>query len=49
MWLPPEVSPPTAEPVTLPEVKRQARAEFHTDDDTYLGELIASARDHVES
>lgn len=49
MWLSPKVSPPSVEPVTLAEVKRQARAEYHTDDDTYFGELIAAARDHVES
>lgn len=49
MWYPTRAEPPSAEPVSLPEVKRQARAEYHTDDDAYLLELITAARDHVET
>lgn len=49
MWYPAVVTTePSAEPVTLPEVKKHVRAEYHTDDDSYLGTLIAAARDHVE-
>lgn len=49
MWYPAvSTEEPTAEPITLPEAKKHVRAEYHTDDDAYLGTLIASARDHVE-
>lgn len=49
MWYPAVVTAaPTNEPVTLSEVKKQSRAEYHEDDDAYLTLLIASGRDHVE-
>lgn len=49
MWYPVVASAePTAEPVSLQEVKRHVRAEYHTDDDAYLNGLIAAARDHIE-
>lgn len=48
MWYPPKVTvPPTAEPVTMQEAKRQLNV-FHDDDDDLIGGLIAAARDHVE-
>lgn len=49
MWYPAvSTEEPAAEPITLPEAKKHVRAEYHTDDDAYLGTLIAAARDHVE-
>lgn len=39
--------PPAAEPVTLDELKAQARIE-HADDDTLLRQLIAAARESAE-
>lgn len=49
MWYPATItSAPTSEPVSLDEVKAQSRIET-TDEDTYLGGLIAAARAHVES
>ncbi|MFC3326212.1 head-tail connector protein [Mesorhizobium cantuariense] len=48
MWFPPTVTvAPTSEPVTLAEARRQVKVDF-TDDDTYLTDLIAVARNHVE-
>ena len=44
-----EVSvPPASEPVTTAEAKAHARID-HTDDDTYIDSLIATARSLVES
>jgi uncharacterized phiE125 gp8 family phage protein len=49
MWYPATVTDAAdVEPVTLAEVKKHCRAVYHTDDDAYLENLIASARDHVE-
>lgn len=49
MWLPATVTiPATNEPVTLAEAKRQVRAADFTDDDDYLTDLIAAARNHAE-
>lgn len=49
MWYPAVANEaPTAEPVSLPDAKKHVRAEYHTDDDAYIGGLIAAARDHVE-
>lgn len=49
MWYPAAITAAAAsEPVTLDEVKAQSRIET-TDEDTYLGGLIAAARAHVES
>lgn len=48
MWYPSTVTvPPTTEPVTLEEVKAQCLIDA-TDDDTFLGRLIKTARAHVE-
>ncbi|MCG7507066.1 head-tail connector protein [Mesorhizobium retamae] len=49
MWLTPKVvTPPTVEPVSLPEAKRHARAADFNDDDDYLEDLIAAGRNHAE-
>lgn len=49
MWYPATVTDPAdVEPVTLDEAKKHVKAEYHTDDDSYIGGLIAAARDHVE-
>ncbi|MBZ9973504.1 phage head-tail connector protein [Mesorhizobium sp. BR1-1-12] len=49
MWYTPTVTvAPTDEPVTIDEAKRQVRAVEFDDDDTYLADLIAVARNHVE-
>lgn len=49
MWLPATVTTPaTSEPVTLVEAKRQVRASDFSDDDAYLTDLIAAARNHAE-
>lgn len=49
MWLPATVTTPaTSEPVSISEAKRQVRAVDFTDDDDYLTDLIATARNHVE-
>lgn len=48
MWYPAtETAAPANEPVTLEEAKRHLRV-FHSDEDDYIGALIATARDHVE-
>lgn len=48
MWYPTTVTlPPTAEPVTLDEVKKQCVVDS-TDDDALLTRLIKVARSHVE-
>ncbi|TIN83107.1 head-tail connector protein [Mesorhizobium sp.] len=48
MWLQPIVTiAATDEPVTLVEAKRQVRVDF-ADDDDYLTDLIATARNHAE-
>jgi uncharacterized phiE125 gp8 family phage protein len=48
MWYPAKVTTEaTAEPVTLDEVKRRLRVGF-TDEDTDIGLMISSARDHAE-
>jgi uncharacterized phiE125 gp8 family phage protein len=48
MWLPATVTtPPTSEPVTTVEAKRQTRVDFD-DDDAHLAGLIATARNHAE-
>lgn len=49
MWLLPATIAvaPTSEPVTLVDAARQVRVDF-SDDDNYLTDLIATARNHVE-
>lgn len=38
-----QLTPPTAAVVSLPDLKKQVRAEYHTDDDTYLQALELAA------
>ena len=42
------ITPPTTEPVTLTEVKAHMRVDF-SDDDTYITNLIETAREWCES
>lgn len=42
-----QIVPPTAEPISLAQAKRQLRVD-HTDDDTFITALIAKARNYVE-
>ncbi len=47
--IPARVVAPVAEPLTVEQAKQHLRVEFeNTDDDTYIGDLIAVARDEVE-
>ncbi|MBZ9808134.1 phage head-tail connector protein [Mesorhizobium sp. ESP-6-2] len=49
MWYPTTVTvQPTDEPVSIAEAKRQVRAVDFADDDAYLTDLIAVARNHAE-
>ena len=41
------ITPPTAEPLSLPEAKLHLRVDI-ADDDTLIGALIAAARDYAE-
>lgn len=48
MWYPPtEIAPPANEPLTLEQAKAHLRV-FHTDDDDYIGSLIAASRQACE-
>lgn len=42
------VTPPASPVVTLAEAKKHVRAEYHTDDDTYLEGLVAVATAFIE-
>lgn len=42
------VTAPASPVVSLPEAKKQVRAEYHTDDDTYLTGLVAVATAFIE-
>lgn len=42
------VTPPVSPVVSLPEVKKHIRAEYHTDDDAYLEGLVAVATTFIE-
>lgn len=46
-WQASQVTPPVSEPLLVAAVKDQSRVDF-TDDDAYLGTLIAAARDWFE-
>jgi len=42
------VDAPASPVVTLPEAKKQVRAEYHTDDDAYLTDLVGVATAFIE-
>lgn len=43
------ITPPTAEPITLAEIKAHVRADYYTTDDAYLIALVTAAREYVEN